>query len=102
MKDKFKNSKKRKLIKALKAAKLEIDRLSSKNTVLVQSIQFAIKEANLVLLANNNGKPSTVCDDGFYVEAGELPFEAQSKPKERIPISDYKKYKPEDFKSVFE
>jgi len=101
MKKAFKNSTKRKLRKALKAANLEIDRLSSQNTVLVQSIQFAIKEANLVLLANNNGKPSAVCDDGFYGEAGELTLKSQIKPKEWIPISDFKKYKPEDLKSVF-
>lgn len=101
MKKAFKNSTKRKLRKALKAAKLEIDRLSSQNTVLVQSIQFAIKEANLVLLANNNGKPTAVCDDGFYGAVSKLPFEAQSKPKGWIPISDFKKFHLEDLKSVF-
>ena len=80
---KFKNSKKRKLRAELKALKIdrddliriaddknkEISRLTSKNTVMVQSIENLVKEANLVLAANENGKTSAVCDSGFYLSA---------------------------------
>ena len=63
---KFKNSKKRKLRAELKALKIdrddlvriaddknkEISRLTSQNTVLVQSVENLVKQANLVLAAN--------------------------------------------------
>ena len=79
---KFKNSKKRKLRAELKALKIdrddlvriaddknkEISRLTSQNTVLVQSVENLVKEANLVLAANEKHH-----------------FEEKPEPKEWIP-----------------